>query len=371
VIPNLPSEGDPALVELVETVRDTSPGLDELDRRGEGEPQGGSRGLDELDRRGAAATARRAAAAQARAFAAADERALDGLVSVRPRSAVPRPQPVWDNARVLVHEPVGERYRRLVLASDTIAATAQAGQFVMVTVPPNGGDTILLPRPMAIHRRRLATPARPASARVAAPGTIELIYGIVGRGTRALAAVPTGARLQLTGPLGRGFEFPAGIRTALLIGRGVGVCGVMGAAEDAAAAGIRTTMVLSGQHPDQLLGRPDCAELGVRMIEATDHDGSSDLVALADRLRTDFDGSSPERTRPEVVMVCGAGVLARLAAELGGYWGVPVQASLEAHMACGLGYCHGCAAPVRTDPSVEGPLVCADGPVFDAAIPVG
>ena len=41
-----------------------------------------------------------------------------------------------------MHEPVGERYRRLVLASDTIAATAQAGQFLMITVPPHDGDTI-------------------------------------------------------------------------------------------------------------------------------------------------------------------------------------------------------------------------------------
>ncbi|MCU1447576.1 dihydroorotate oxidase electron transfer subunit [Cryobacterium sp.] len=310
-----------------------------------------------------AATLRaRAAVAQARAFAEADERALDGLVSVRPRSAVPRPQPVWDDAEVLVHEPVGERYRRLVLASNTIAATAQAGQFLMITVPPHGGDTILLPRPMAIHRRRPATTDH--------PGTVELIYGVVGRGTRALAAVPVGGTLQVTGPLGRGFGFPPGTRSALLIGRGVGVCGVMGAAEDAAAAGIRTTMVLSGQHPDQLLGRSDCAELGVQVIGATDDDGSSDLTFLATRLRGHFDGTTPERTPPGVIMVCGAGVLARLAAELGAHWGVPVQASLEAHMACGLGYCHGCAAPVRTDPSVEGPLVCADGPVFDAAIPV-
>jgi len=304
----------------------------------------------------------RAAAAQARAFAEADERALDGLVSVRPRSAVPRPQPVWDDAEVLVHEAVGERYRRLVLASDTIAATAQAGQFLMVTVPPNAGDTILLPRPMAIHRRR---PAHGGAA-----GTVELIYGVVGRGTRALAAVPVGGTLQLTGPLGRGFEFPCGAGSALLIGRGVGICGVMGAAEDAAVAGIRTTMVLSGRSAAQLLGRIDSAELGVRVIEATDDDGSSDVATLGERLRGHFDSAAPDRTPPDVVMVCGAGVLARLAAELGAHWGVPVQASLEAHMACGLGYCHGCAAPVRTDPSVEGPLVCADGPVFDAAIPI-
>ena len=319
-------------------------------------------------------TAGRAAAARQRAFAEADAAALDGLISVRPRSAVPRPQTVWDDAEVLLHEPVGERYRRLVLASGTIAATAQAGQFLMVTVPPHGGDTILLPRPMAIHRRRPSITARPTtadrSATVATPGTIELIYGVVGRGTRALAAVPVGARLQVTGPLGRGFDFAPGTRSALLIGRGVGICGVMGAAEDAAALGIRATMVLSGQRPDQLLGRSDCAELGVRTIEVTDDDGSSDLTMLATRLRAEFDGATPETTPPDVVMVCGAGVLARLAAELGAHWGVPVQASLEAHMACGLGYCHGCAAPVQTDPSVEGPLVCADGPVFDAVLPI-
>ncbi|ANP72088.1 hypothetical protein [Cryobacterium arcticum] len=328
-----------------------------------------------LDQRREADAARRAAAARQRAFADADAAALDGLISVRPRSTVQRPQPVWDDAEVLVHEPVGERYRRLVLASDTIAATAQAGQFLMITVPPSDGDTILLPRPMAIHRRRPAMPARPATtdhpATAAMPGTVELIYGVVGRGTRALATVPVGASLQLTGPLGRGFEFPPGSRSALLIGRGVGICGVMGAAEDAATLGIRTTMVLSGQRPDQLLGRSDCAELDVRVIEATDDDGSSDLPTLKNRLRAEYDGATPGATPPDVVMVCGAGVLARLAAELGALWNVPVQASLEAHMACGLGYCHGCAAPVRTDPSVEGPLVCADGPVFDARIPIG
>jgi dihydroorotate dehydrogenase electron transfer subunit len=375
---SLAPERDHALVEPVETPRDIAPGLlrqtqhgaDHLDQRRGDDPRVGSPA-----ERMAVSAARRAAAAQALAFAEADERALEGLISVRPRSAVPRPQPVWDDAEVLVHEPVGERYRRLVLASATIAATAQAGQFLMITVPAHDGNTILLPRPMAIHRRRPATTARPAHdgrpAADASPGTIELIYGVVGRGTHALAAVPVGGALQLTGPLGRGFDFPAGTRSALLIGRGVGVCGVMGAAEDAAASGIRTTMVLSGRSAEQLLGRTDCAELGVRVIEAADSDGTSDLAALTARLRGHFDASTPERTPPDVVMVCGAGVLARLAAELGEHWGVPVQASLEAHMACGLGYCHGCAAPVRTDPGVEGPLVCADGPVFDARIPGG
>jgi NAD(P)H-flavin reductase len=42
---------------------------------------------------------------------------------------------------------------------------------------------------------------------------------------------------------------------------------------------------------------------------------------------------------------------------------VPCQASLEAHMACGVGACLGCAFPTTSGNK----RVCADGPVFDAA----
>ncbi|WP_198411610.1 MULTISPECIES: dihydroorotate oxidase electron transfer subunit [unclassified Cryobacterium] len=303
-----------------------------------------------------------AALRRQQAFAAADEAALDGLIAVRPPERMPRPDPVWDDARVLVHEVVGERYRRLVLATDTIATTALAGQFLMITVPPTGGERILLPRPMAIHRRH---PDQ---------GTVEVIYGSAGRGTTALTDVLVGESLLVTGPLGRGFEFPDAAlptetgpeapRTALMIGRGVGVCAIMGSVEDAARLGIAATVVLSGRSPANLIGLADCAELGATVIPVTDDDGSSALPALGERLRGLFAWAPPD-----VILACGAGVLARLAADLGAEWGAPVQVSLEAHMACGLGYCHGCAAPVATDPAVEGPLVCVDGPVFDAVLP--
>ncbi|WP_198413919.1 dihydroorotate oxidase electron transfer subunit [Cryobacterium algoritolerans] len=301
----------------------------------------------------AMASLAREALRRQQAFAAADEAALDGLISVRPPAGQPRPEPVWDDARVLEHTNVGQRYRRLVLATGTIARTALAGQFLMITVPPTGGERILLPRPMAIHRRHPDA------------GTVEVIYGVAGRGTIALADVAVGGSLLVTGPLGRGFEIPSDARTALLIGRGVGVCAIMASVEDAAARGVDATVVLSGRTRFDLIGVTDCAELGAAVIPVTDDDGSSSIPALGERLRAEFRDNPPA-----VILVCGAGVLARLAAELGAEWGVPVQVSLEAHMACGLGYCHGCAAPVATDPEVEGPLVCVDGPVFDAALPV-
>ena len=36
-------------------------------------------------------------------------------------------------------------------------------------------------------------------------------------------------------------------------------------------------------------------------------------------------------------------------------------------MACGIGICFSCVAPVRTDSGWDYRRVCVDGPVFDAA----
>jgi len=274
---------------------------------------------------------------------------LEGLVRVRPPETRLRPEPTWDKARVVAHEVIGGRYHRLVLRSPSIAARADAGQFVMITVPSAAGERVLLPRPMAIHRRRVAT------------GDLEVIFNIVGRGTEVLARAIEGDSLLLTGPLGRGFEVPDGDGPVLLIGRGIGVCAVMGVAEDARAHRVPVLAALSGRTRDTVIGEADCAELGAEPIIVTDEDGSSSIEALEAILRTRLDG-----TPPRVVMVCGSGRLTRLAVALGREWNTPVQVSLEAHMACGVGYCHGCAAPIAARDDREGPLVCVDGPVFDA-----
>jgi dihydroorotate dehydrogenase electron transfer subunit len=270
-----------------------------------------------------------------------------GPLRVRGPESEPRPEPTWDESTVLAHEFFGRRYHRLLLLAPSIARRARAGQFVMVSVPPGSDGAVLLPRPMAIHRRHPAE------------GTLELVFDIVGRGTLALAGAAVGQSLLLTGPLGRGFEIPAAAMEVLLIGRGIGVCAVMPVAEDAATGGRRTTALLSARTRASIIGLDDAAELGVDIIAVSDDDGSS-AVGAVDRLLRERFAARP----PSVIMVCGADRLARLATELSVEWDVPAQVSLEAHMACGLGYCHGCAAPISARADEEGPLVCLDGPVF-------
>lgn len=272
---------------------------------------------------------------------------LEGVVRLRPDETSPRPEATWDESIVIAHDLIGDRYHRLVLHAPSITARARAGQFVMVTVPSS--DPVLLPRPMAIHRRHLDT------------GALEIIFNVVGRGTEALARSVAGDRILLTGPLGRGFEIPESATSVLVIGRGIGVCAVMGTVEDAAVGAIATTAVLSAATRDSVIGIGDCVELGADAIVVSDDDGSSAIPELEAALTAAFDTAPPS-----VVMVCGSSRLTRLAVALGRRWDAPVQVSLEAHMACGLGYCHGCAAPVATAPDEEGPLVCLHGPVFDA-----
>ncbi len=63
---------------------------------------------------------------------------------------------------------------------------------------------------------------RPFSVAAADPadGTIDLIFRTVGRGTALLAAMEPGQRLELTGPLGHGFDLPPRRRTVRGVHRG-------------------------------------------------------------------------------------------------------------------------------------------------------
>lgn len=259
----------------------------------------------------------------------------------------PRPRVAAEKAQIVAHRSIGDRYRFLELHSPRIAATAQPGQFVMVTVAKSGESAPALPRPMAIYRR---DPER---------GTIEILYGVVGDGTRRLAAFRAEEELLVVGPLGREFEIMPGTTSVLLIGRGIGTCSLTTVAQDNYAAGIRTIAVASGRTRGTVIGADFYREHGAEVFEVSDEDGTSTPDALYAALIDDLDPAPPQ-----VIMTCGSDRLVRLCERLAERWGVQVQVSVEAHMACGIGYCHGCASGARSEGD-ESPLICKDGPVFE------
>lgn len=257
-----------------------------------------------------------------------------------------RPTPTAGPARVITHERLGDRYMALTLDAPRIATSAQPGQFVMLTAARGDENAPALPRPMAIYSRDPAA------------GTIEILYGVIGAGTRQLAGFAPGEQMYVVGPLGRCFE-TADSRSVLLVGRGIGTCSLTTVAEERARLGLDTIAVTSARTPGTVIGADFYRDHGARSVySVTDVDGSSSPDSLFNVLAKDWDDAPPD-----AILTCGSDRLTRLCERLGSRWGASLQVSVEAHMACGLGYCHGCASGARSEGD-ESPLICQDGPVF-------
>src|SRR4030042_6796061 len=115
-----------------------------------------------------------------------------------------------DDSALLVKTEHKRAYVRFTLAAPGIAREAPPGQFVMGKVSETGHP--LLRRPLGIHAR--------------SETTISLFFNVAGLGTALLAQKREGDRLDLLGPLGRGFTVGrpgGGGGPVLLVGGGPGV----------------------------------------------------------------------------------------------------------------------------------------------------
>ncbi|GAB0105191.1 dihydroorotate dehydrogenase electron transfer subunit [Nocardia sp. JMUB6875] len=251
------------------------------------------------------------------------------------------------HAEVLANSARGDRYWQLRLRAPDIAAVARPGQFVMLTAASGARLHPVLPRPMALYDWDIRA------------GWIDVVYGVVGEGSALLTEFRAGTAMTVVGPLGRGFDLDPAASSVLLIGRGIGVCSLTALAGQAARSGVETTVVLSARSRAALAGSEVLARHGIRdVITVLDSDGSSTPERLTARLLDRFDTAPPAQ-----IFTCGSERLTDLCARLATRWRADLQVSLEARMACGLGYCHGCSSG-RGGSGVEDPLVCADGPVF-------
>ncbi len=118
------------------------------------------------------------------------------------------------DAVILRHETLAKDMKKLVVAAAAIAAQAAPGQFVQLKIKE--GEP-LLRRPISI------------AAVDAAAGTLDLIYRVVGKGTKALADLPAGAVVNCLGPLGHGFDLTC--QSPLLVGGGMGIAPLIFLAE--------------------------------------------------------------------------------------------------------------------------------------------
>lgn len=230
---------------------------------------------------------------------------------------------------------------------------------------------------------------RPLSLMGASPeaGWVDLLYKVVGRGTRLLSRQPPGAVLSLMGPIGRPFAPDPRRTRPLLVGGGVGIPPMVFLADTLrtrAQEGVRPLVLMGSEVPFPFQtrtsglpvpGLPADATATMPLLESWGvpcrlaslaglpgcHRGYVTDLARA------WLSALPDAERDLVqVFACGPHGMLRAVARLARELALPCQVSLEEFMACAVGGCAGCVVEVTSEQGPAMKRVCVDGPVFDA-----
>ncbi len=256
-----------------------------------------------------------------------------------------------EKAEVLNNIRIGLSYGRIALQCSRKYLGAKPGQFVMVR--PDNQTGPLLRRPFSIHR--LITQTKNTTC-------IEILYKIIGRGTRQMAKLSPGDRMDILGPLGHGFTIDDRFQRIFIAGGGIGAAPLLFLATTLHSlknGPAECTFFLGGRSKDDLLCMREFTNLGITLHVSTD-DGSFGEKGF---LTLPLEAAIQEK-RPDMIYACGPMEMLACIAGIAEKYETPCQVSIETAMACGMGACLGCAVKGKP-PNAEYLHACLDGPVFD------
>ncbi len=232
----------------------------------------------------------------------------------------------------------------LILRDDAVARMTTPGQFVNLKI--NDRQELLLRRPFSVAI------TRPEQS------FFEVVYRVVGKGTRAMVDLKPGEWVDLMGPFGNGFHLPEKPMNCLLLGGGCGVAPLWGLVERLSRGGNRTVALLGFQSSDRVFGEDLFHKCDAEVVVTTD-DGSYGLKGfVSDHLEETL-------KRPiDRVYICGPMPMLRAVIPMIRKQKVKGEVSLEEKMGCGYGACLSCVAKIWKDGVVERERVCTEGPVF-------
>jgi len=231
------------------------------------------------------------------------------------------------------------------LYSPEIAREANPGQFLHIRIEDKNDP--LLRRPFSIHRIE--------------DERVEILYKVVGEGTKILSQKRPSQKIDLLGPLGRGFKINSGVERVVLVAGGVGGAPLYFLVSRLIAAQVPELSVFIGaENKERLLYEEQFRDLAVDVQIATE-DGSKGFKGLISDLFASSI-SAESHTSSTVVCACGPLPMMREIASISKGHGITCYVSLEQRMGCGIGACLGCV--IRGEKGYV--RVCKDGPVFDA-----
>jgi len=252
---------------------------------------------------------------------------------------------VKDSRALIVRKQTWDNYFLFTIESSEIAQEAQPGQFIMVRVSENYHP--LLRRPFSIHSRY--------------KNLLEIFFQVSGLGTALLAKKKQSDRLDILGPLGKGFHLDNNLKdkSSLLVGGGRGIAPLYFLAQELQSLGTKTKILYGGKSLVDLPLREKFENDGLDVAYSTD-DGSFGFKGLVSSL---FE-KELYRFAPASIFACGPEAMMKKIALIVESEKIPAQLSLESQMGCGFGACWGCVKKIKRGNQESWTKICEEGPVF-------
>ena len=231
--------------------------------------------------------------------------------------------------RIDCNEKLADEVYRMKLSGDMNGAV-NPGQFVNIEL-----EGLYLRRPISISDIE--------------PGSLILVYKVVGRGTAKMSTLKSGDKLDLLTGLGNGFDTSDCGAVPLVIGGGIGIPPLL----------LLTKRLISeGKHPRVILGFNTKSEIFLERefraldipVHITTTDGSYGIKGYVTNAMSQVEHF-------DYTFSCGPEVMLKAvydATETDG------QFSFEERMGCGFGACMGCACKTKYGSK----RICMEGPVL-------
>ena len=220
---------------------------------------------------------------------------------------------------------------------DKLSSNAKPGQFLMVWIP----RAVELPMSVMISNKR---------------DHAAITVRKHGFGSTSLYEKMKNDKIGIRGPYGNYFSVSNDLKHPLLIGGGTGLVPLMRLASVVNKIPRKCTIIMGAKTKNEVLFKDLTNEILDKTsnnIIVTTEDGSYGIKGVV----TDALKSIIKKEKFDMIYTCGPELMMKNIYDLSVIHSIPIQASLERYMKCGIGICASCC--------INDKLVCKDGTVFN------
>lgn len=229
---------------------------------------------------------------------------------------------------------------KITVEAPYIAKKAEPGQFIILRIDEQGER---VPFTIADYDREA--------------GTVTIIFQIVGMTTERLNELEEGdCLLDFVGPLGVASHFD-GVKSAAVIGGGLGTAIAYPQAKKLNAMGVRVDMINGFRNSDLIIIEEECKNACTNLYTMTDDGSNGNGGFVTAKLEELIKAGE----KYDVVIAIGPLVMMKAVCDLTRKYDIKTIVSMNPVMIDGTGMCGGCRVTVGG----ETKFACVDGPDFD------